>query len=173
MRDLEGDLHRVLRASVVRTPLPLYLRVEDRNSMAHSVEGRLPFLDHQLVELAFRLGPEWFLRGPWNKYLLRQAMEGLIPESVRTRKDKMGFPTPMAAWFKGPLHEQVREIVHSREFKERGIYNLPAIERDLERHRRGEINVDTQIWDIVQWDKIARMAKADPGLIPSAPSVRA
>jgi len=174
LREMVGTLDRVLKGSVRFFPLPLYLRIEDRNSMAHSVEGRLPFLDHRLVELVFRLGPEWFLRGKWNKYLLREAMQGRIPESVRTRVDKMGFPTPMADWFRGPLYGPVRDLIASREFRERGIYNIPAIERDLERHRKGEISAETPIWDVVQWEKLARLVSRDPAVIPAAaPSARA
>jgi asparagine synthase (glutamine-hydrolysing) len=95
-------------------------------------------------------------------------MKTRIPESVRTRLDKMGFPTPMAAWFAGPLHGQVREVVTSREFRERGIYDAGVVERDLERHRRGEINCANKLWDVLQWEKIARIASCDPAVIPSA-----
>ena len=67
--------------SVSRWALPLYLRVEDRNSMAHSVEARLPFLDYRLIELAFSLPPEWGVRGKWNKYIVRAALRGLVVQS--------------------------------------------------------------------------------------------
>ncbi len=171
MRNYAGPIHHMLRVSMARFPLPFYLRVEDRNAMAHSVETRLPFLDHRLVEFAFRLGPDWFFRGPCGKILLREAMRGRIPESVRTRVDKMGFPTPMSAWFRGPLHARILDIVNSREFRERGIYDVAAVARDLERHRRGEIDVANKLWDIVQWEAIARVAASDPAVTPSAAPV--
>jgi asparagine synthase (glutamine-hydrolysing) len=166
-RDHVGGIRHVLAKSLARFPLPFYLRVEDRNSMAHSVETRLPFLDHRLVELARRMSPDWFLKGPWNKLLLRESMRGRIPESVRSRVDKMGFPTPMAAWFRGPLHARVREVVTSRELRERGIYDAAAIERDLERHRRGEIDCANKLWDVVQWERIVRVASRGPAFIPA------
>src|SRR5438105_3589136 len=101
LRELPGsfpaspsDLNGALAYSQAISPLPLYLRLEDRNSMAHSIEARLPFLDHRLAEFAFSLPDNWKMRGPWNKFVLREAMAGRIPENVRKRADKMGFRVP-------------------------------------------------------------------------------
>ncbi|MFI5248056.1 MAG: asparagine synthase (glutamine-hydrolyzing), partial [Nitrospirales bacterium] len=102
--DLDLSLDDVLRRSVERASLPWYLRIEDRNSMAHSVEIRLPFLDYRLVSLVFNMTADWKLRGPWNKVVLREAMRQRIPESVRTRVDKMGFPVPDQKWFAHDLY---------------------------------------------------------------------
>ena len=130
-------LRAVLARSVTENPLPLYLRVEDRNSMAHSVEARVPFLDHRLVGLAFALRAHWKLRGPWNKHVLREAMRGRIPESARSRIDKMGFPTSSREWFKGPLYERLREVIHDRAFREQGLLRADALATALESHRAG------------------------------------
>jgi asparagine synthase (glutamine-hydrolysing) len=99
------DLMSTLRHDVTVSPLPLYLRVEDRNSMAHSVEARLPFLDYRIVSFLFSLTPEWHLRGQWNKFVPRESMRGRIPESVRSRVDKMGFSHPARPWFGNELRE--------------------------------------------------------------------
>jgi asparagine synthase (glutamine-hydrolysing) len=144
------ELDSTLLQSVYRAPLPLYLRIEDRNSMAHSIEGRLPFLDHRLVSLLFALPPEWRLRGPWNKYVLREAMRDRIPESVRTRADKMGFPVPSRSWFADALSEPVADILNSRTTRERGIYNVTEILRDLARHRAGIIDVADGLFKVAQ-----------------------
>jgi len=149
-----GDLDSKLKASVIHEPLPLYLRVEDRNSMAHSVEARLPFLDYRLVSLIMNLSPEWKLRGPWNKFVLREAMRDRIPESVRTRVDKMGFPVPVSTWLRTWLFDAVADVLHSQEARERGLYNIGTIQHDLERYRRGEIDIterlfrafETELW---------------------------
>ncbi|HNE33393.1 MAG TPA: asparagine synthase (glutamine-hydrolyzing), partial [Nitrospira sp.] len=101
-------LSTALKQSVISAPLPLYLRIEDRNSMAHSVEARLPFLDYRLVSFVCGLSDEWKVRGPWNKYVLREGMKGRIPESVRSRVDKMGFPTASKKWFAHDLYEPLR-----------------------------------------------------------------
>lgn len=129
------DLDSVLRRATTTYPLPLYLRVEDRNSMAHSVETRLPLLDHRLVELAFTVANDWKIRGGWNKCLLREAMRDRIPEIVRTRIDKMGFPSPTAQLLSGPTFDRLFDLISSQRARERGVYAWPRIRRDLEAHR--------------------------------------
>jgi asparagine synthase (glutamine-hydrolysing) len=154
------DLMSSLRHGVTVWPLPLYLRVEDRNSMAHSVEARLPFLDYRIVSLLFSLKPEWHLRGPWNKYVLRESMRGRIPESVRSRVDKMGFPHPAKRWFGNELREPVLDILHSQPTRERGIYNTKAILRDAERHRQGEVDVASGLFSVAEfetWSGVSRV----------------
>lgn len=145
-------LDSVLRRAVQESPLPLYLRIEDRNAMAHSVEARLPFLDYRLVSLMFRLAPEWKLRGQWNKYVLRESMRGIIPESVRARVDKMGFPTPVAHWFRGPLGDRMTELLEDRRMAERGIYRMDVIREALARHRRGDADYSSALFNVAQFE---------------------
>jgi asparagine synthase (glutamine-hydrolysing) len=120
--------------------------------MAHSVESRLPFLDYRLVSFAFSLPPDWRMRGPWNKFVLREGMRGRIPESVRARVDKMGFPVPSDNWIANALYEPVLDIVSSRQVRERGIYNVDAILTDLERHRRREVDMSWGLFNIAQFE---------------------
>ncbi len=87
-----GTLDDALKYAVETAPLPLYLRIEDRNSMAHSVEARLPFLDYRLVTLDFQLPVEWRLRGGLNKFVLREAMRGPDPGSRAHARRQNGFP---------------------------------------------------------------------------------
>lgn len=158
--DTDVRLNAVLRRSVECTPLPLYLRIEDRNSMAHSVEARLPFLDYRLVSLLFHLPAHWKIRGPWNKYILREAMRQRIPESVRARVDKMGFPTPSKQWFANALYEPLQDLLHSQEARERGIYNLSTICKDLERHRQDEVDISSGIFNVAQFEIWSGIQKA-------------
>jgi asparagine synthase (glutamine-hydrolysing) len=85
------SLDHELRTQTTSASLPALLRYEDRNSMAHSIEARVPFLDARLVDFAFTLPEKLKIRGVTTKYVLREAMRGLIPEEIRTRKDKIGF----------------------------------------------------------------------------------
>ena len=147
------SLGSVLRWSVETGTLPLYLRIEDRNSMAHSVEARLPFLDYRLVSLMFQLPSRLKLRGPWNKSLLREAMRERIPEIVRSRLDKMGFPTSVAQWFRGAFYEALQDTLASAAMRERGIYNVTAIRTDLERHYRGEVDLGAALFNVVQFER--------------------
>jgi asparagine synthase (glutamine-hydrolysing) len=112
--------------------------MEDRNSMAHGVEVRLPFMDYRLVSLAFRVPADRKLHGVWNKALLRGSLRGRIPESVRTRVEKMGFPTSLHTWVTGVLAEPLRDILASRAARERGIYNVEHMLRPLQNQQRIE-----------------------------------
>jgi asparagine synthase (glutamine-hydrolysing) len=136
--------------SVTKAPLPYYLRMDDRNTMAWSIEARSPFLDYRAVELAFSLPAKWKLRGASNKYLLREAMKGRIPESVRTRLEKWGFPIPAARWFATDLYEPTADLLADRRTRERGLYETDVISRALERHRKGEIDASSGLFDFVQ-----------------------
>jgi asparagine synthase (glutamine-hydrolysing) len=155
----EQPLDKVLKYSVERALLPLYLRTEDRNSMAHGVEARLPFMDYRLVSLLFQLPAEWKMRGSWNKYVLREAMRNRIPESVRSRPDKMGFNFPLKTWVGTSLYEPLHDILSSQAVRERGIYDAPAIRRDLERHQRGDINVSSELFNVAQFEAWSKLLK--------------
>jgi asparagine synthase (glutamine-hydrolysing) len=98
-----GTLQGHLRNQIEESSLPHLLRYEDRNSMAFGVEARVPFLDHRLVELAFGGAAPWRIKGGWTKWVLRQAMEGIVPDSVIWRASKIGFETPESDWLAGWL----------------------------------------------------------------------
>ena len=96
-----------------RNNLPALLRFEDRNSMAFSVEARVPFLDHRLVEFAFSLPSDLKFRGGYTKRVLRDGMAGKLPDALRLRKRKMGFATPEQTWQANVLKELVHEALAS------------------------------------------------------------
>jgi asparagine synthase (glutamine-hydrolysing) len=134
--------------------------------MAHSIEARLPFLDYRLVTLLFNLSAEWKLSGPLNKFILREAMRERIPESVRTRQDKMGFPTPIGQWFRTSLFKQMRDVLMSQEARERGIYNVSEIIKDFERHQAGRIDASQRLFNVAQlemWHRILKKPLGVPG----------
>jgi asparagine synthase (glutamine-hydrolysing) len=158
------SLQASLQRSLEHDPLPLYLRVEDRNSMAHGVEVRLPFMDYRLVAFAFRLGSRWKLRGGYNKFLLREAMNDRIPPSVRTRVDKFGFPNSADHWFRTELYQPFRDLLSSRSVRESGLWQVDTIEHALEQHRRGECSIGSRLFDVAQlcmWLEGSRRWPAD------------
>jgi asparagine synthase (glutamine-hydrolysing) len=153
-----GDLDSVLRRSTTVEPLPLYLRIEDRNSMAHSVEVRLPMLDYRLIELAFSVGDDWKVQGELNKVILRHAMRDRLPETVRTRMDKMGFPSPNAKLLTEGTFEVLHELVSSRAARERGVYAWDRMMRDLETHRGTEnMALAVRFFRVAQFELWARL----------------
>ena len=159
---MDGRIETSLRRSVGRSPLPIYLRVEDRNSMAHSVEARLPFMDYRLVSLLASLQPEWKLRGGLNKFVLREAMRERIQESVRSRADKMGFPTPINKWLAGDLYKPLKDVLSSQEARERGIYQIDEVIKDLDRHHQGLLDVSGRLFNVAQFEAWAGNVKHDP-----------
>jgi asparagine synthase (glutamine-hydrolysing) len=94
--------------------IPALLHYEDRNSMAHSVEARVPFLDHELVEFIVSCPADVKLRRGWTKWILRESLADVLPEKIRRRKNKMGFPTPFQRWLREGGLAVARNLFGSR-----------------------------------------------------------
>jgi asparagine synthase (glutamine-hydrolysing) len=91
--------------------LPLILRMEDRSSMAFSIEARVPLLDHKLVEYGLSLPDHLKIQGGFSKFAVREATRGLMPEAVRLRRTKLGFAGADRRWLDGELRPQVTELI--------------------------------------------------------------
>jgi len=119
---------------IFRETAPCCLRAEDRQCTAAGLERYDPFFDHRVVELMFRVPGTAKIRNGTTKILLRAAMRGLLPEETRTRVKKTGWNAPAHVWFTGPGLAMVRDLVSSQPFRERGIYDLSAVERVIDEH---------------------------------------
>lgn len=115
--------------------LPALLHVEDRTSMAASIESRVPLLDHRIVEFMATIPPNIKFAGGRMKHLFKESVRNTVPKRIFERQDKMGFPTPLAQWTKGVAREFVHDILLSRRVRERGIYNANMVERAMESER--------------------------------------
>lgn len=115
--------------------LPALLHVEDRTSMAASIESRVPLLDHRIVEFMARIPPNIKFAGGRMKHLFKEAVRNTVPEAVFNRKDKMGFPTPLTQWTKGQASGFVHDVLLSRRARERGLFNMGAVEQALASER--------------------------------------
>lgn len=120
------------------TKLPAILRTFDRASMAHGVEIRNAFLDWRVVRYAFSLPDESKIGGGFSKRIVREAMRGIVPEAVRTRRSKIGFNAPLPQWFAGPLRDWLWERVNEPPFIESELWDGPALRTFVERKRKGE-----------------------------------
>jgi asparagine synthase (glutamine-hydrolysing) len=140
-------LDRLLYADI-KTYLVELLMKQDQMSMAASIESRVPFLDHTLVEFAARLPDEWKLSGWTTKRVLREAMKSMLPASILNRP-KMGFPVPLRAWTRGRWHTVVSDVLLDRRSKERGIIDPPAVARLLDDHASGSIDATDRIWSLL------------------------
>ncbi len=122
----------------------------DRASMAHSLEVRVPILDHPLVEWAATLPPAFKLRGREGKYLFKKALEPYLPHDVLYRP-KMGFAVPLAAWFRGPLRERVRAVLLGPAMADSGWFDMGFVRHLLEQHQRGLRDYSAPIWSLLMF----------------------
>jgi len=111
------------------TGLPSLLHVEDRVSMAVSLESRVPLLDPRIVDFIARVPPRIKFKGGEMKYLFKQAVRDILPPSVLERRDKMGFPVPLQLWARGRARTFFHDVLLSRRARERGLYDPGAVER--------------------------------------------
>src|SRR5713226_9873552 len=129
-----GDLlHRMLYTDINSYLIELLMK-QDQMSMAASIESRVPFLDHPLVEFTARIPSEYEIKGLAGKFILKEAVADLLPESIVYRK-KMGFPTPWAYWLAGPQLDEIERMLVERRTLERGLFKEDAIRRLFANHR--------------------------------------
>ncbi|MFA5197623.1 MAG: asparagine synthase (glutamine-hydrolyzing) [Patescibacteria group bacterium] len=117
--------------------LPSLLRFEDRNSMAFSIEARLPFLDYRLVEYCFSLPAEQKIRNGVGKIVLRNALKDILPSNVTNRVKKIGFMTPEREWLGEKYISEIREIINSKTFKKRDYFEPEQITKHYEGYIKG------------------------------------
>lgn len=139
-----------LLAADMKTYLHELLMKQDQMSMAASIESRVPFLDHKLVEFSARLPERMKLRGLTTKYILRQAMADKIPGEILTRK-KMGFPVPVGTWLRGQFRHLLDEYVLSARAMERGIYEPEFVQNLVARHQAGENHAE-RLWMLINFE---------------------
>ncbi len=137
---------RMQHTLVTRNGIRALLRYEDRNSMAFGIETRLPFLDYRVVEFLYSLEARQKIHRGWTKAVLRDAMEGILPEEIRWRVDKMGFVTPEDVWFRTSLREMAREILTDPRTRTRGYLNADTALLEFEAHVAGRKNISFTIW---------------------------
>jgi asparagine synthase (glutamine-hydrolysing) len=127
----------------------------DRMSMAHSLEVRLPFTDHRLVELAMRLPAETKLRGRESKFLLRQAVRSLLPPEVLARP-KLGLNPPLGIWLRGELVPLLDRYLSPESVRQRGWFRPEAVTRLLEEFRAGRRDYSLHLWSLLVLEEWCR-----------------
>jgi asparagine synthase (glutamine-hydrolysing) len=126
----------------LNTSLPALLQVEDRVSMAVSLESRVPLLDYRIAELTACISPSLKYAGGNSKSILKDSMLSLLPKKIIERRDKMGFPVPLDQWLEGPLKEFVFDTLLSNESIGRGVFNI----NKLKNLTRNEDRYGREIW---------------------------
>lgn len=130
-------------------PLPKYLRWEDRNSMAHSVEARVPFLDHRLVEFTTQLPVDYLDGENETKKIMIYALKGILPEVIRNRKDKKGFITPEQRWFTEDFYDEFITYFKNNVQYSQGIINEKNAMEYLSKVKKGELKFNYTYWRII------------------------
>jgi asparagine synthase (glutamine-hydrolysing) len=152
--DAKTLLDRLLYVDT-KTYLHELLMKQDQMSMAASIESRVPFLDHPLVEFTARLPERLKIRGGTTKYILREAMRDVLPSEILTR-GKMGFPVPVGAWFRGAYRGIIDSLVLSPRALGRGLLDAGAIKTLVSRHAAGEDHSE-RLWSLVNleiWHRV-------------------
>lgn len=153
--DAGSLLNRLLYVDLF-TYLHELLMKQDQMSMAASIESRVPFLDHPLVEFTATLPERLKLRGRTTKYILREAMRDALPAEILSR-GKMGFPVPVGRWFRGPYRGLVDEYVLGDRAAERGLFDRAAARTIVDEHAASLRDHSERLWALVNvevWHRI-------------------
>jgi asparagine synthase (glutamine-hydrolysing) len=131
----------------------------DRASMACSLEVRVPYLDHTLVEWAARLPSSFKLRGGDGKHVLKRALEAYVPKTILYRP-KQGFVVPLAAWFRGPLRRRLREALMGPVLRQSELFDMPTIATLLDQHQSGVRDHSPALWMLSMMESFLRQVEA-------------
>lgn len=174
-RPEDGALARMLYADT-KTYLVELLMKQDQMSMAASIESRVPFLDHEFAEFATTIPDSLKIRGAIQKYVLKRAVEDLLPREIIYRK-KMGFPTPLRQWLFAPEAGPLYTMLSAPDGFAASFLNLSEIEALINRHRSGAEDATDRIWRLLNlqiWFDVFFSGKHErclAGLLPGAPAI--
>ena len=157
-----GDLlHRLLYTDIKSYLVELLMK-QDQMSMAASIESRVPFLDHALVEFTASIPAKYATRGMSGKCILKAAVEDLLPHSI-VHRQKMGFPTPWAYWLQGSSLDSLRSLLMEPRTLERGLFRAEAIKRLFAEHIAGHRDHGNRIWRLLNLELWFRVCvEAEP-----------
>jgi asparagine synthase (glutamine-hydrolysing) len=159
-----GEMLQRLLYTDIKTYLVELLMKQDNMSMAASIESRVPFLDHVLVEFASRIPREVQIQGLAGKRILKKAVEDLLPHEILYRP-KLGFPTPWSGWLAGPRLETIREMLLEPRSLARGYFRREAIERLFDQHRAKHRDNYDRIWRLLNleiWHRVCLEGESHP-----------
>ncbi len=134
----------------LKTFLVSILHKVDRASMAHSLEVRVPLLDHKLVEWLSGLPPEWKLKGGDGKHIFKKSLKPYLPHDIMYRPKK-GFSTPLAEWLRGPLKEKLQAEVLSEQMLDSGLFEARALKQMIEQHHSGLRDNNVALWELLMF----------------------
>ena len=132
----------------------------DRASMGVSLETRVPFLDHQLVEFALKLPLNFKIKNGQGKWLLRQVLYKYVPKELIERP-KMGFGVPIDVWLRGPLKDWAENLLNENRLKKEGFFDPAPIQKKWQEHLSGKKNWQYHLWDVIMFQDWLENQKTD------------
>jgi asparagine synthase (glutamine-hydrolysing) len=145
----DAPLHMMFMSTMTYLPDDILTKV-DRAAMAHSLETRMPLLDHRLVELAYRLPMSLKLRGGQGKWILRQVLDQYVPRNLIERP-KVGFSIPLALWLRGVLREWAESLLDERRLQQEGFFNVAYVRQQWQRHLAGVQDHAPFLWNVLMF----------------------
>ena len=142
------DLYEIFHITI----LPTLLRNYDRYSMASGVEIRMPFMDHRLVTYTFSLPWTSKIGGTYTKRIVRDALKGILPEKIRTRRDKIGWNAPLHEWFKGPLKNEIEILLKKKQLSNK----VSRAWKDFQKNKNPIYSDGQKLWNLLMpelWKK--------------------
>jgi asparagine synthase (glutamine-hydrolysing) len=169
MREAPTDDHltRVQYADIKTYLAGDILTKVDRASMAHSLEVRVPILDHHVVEWAGGVPSNLKLKGREGKYILKKSLEPMLSDNILYR-DKMGFAVPLSSWFRGPLAGRLRDALGGAVLADTGLFDTGYLTTLVDQHQSGEREHSAVLWSLLMFESFLR--QVHDGAAPAAPS---
>lgn len=144
-----NDIVLLQKLELMRFQLPHLLKYEDRNSMQHSIESRLPFLDYRLVETALSINNKYKIKDGWTKYLLRKAIEKVIPYEIAWRKNKIGFNAPEKIWLSGLNESMIKQIAQSEL-----LDKISEKKKIIRNFNKMDLRTQWRFFNVAKWEEI-------------------
>ncbi len=142
---------------ITNLTLPALLHYQDRSSMAHSVESRVPFLDFRLVEFGVNLQANYLASKHSTRPLFKKALSKYLPKQINERKDKLGYPVPFAEWTRKRLKKYVIDSLTNNNARMFKYLDRRFIEQNLKRHFNSEIDYSWEIWRLLSFEKFLEL----------------
>ena len=155
-----SKLNTRLCNDVLHSSIPSLLHNEDGNSMAFSIESRVPFLDYRIVEFAIALDGKYKIRNQWTKWIIRRACKEYLPKEIVKRKNKMGFPAPFARWLReGRSKEEIADVIY--QFGNRNIVPKETVDQFYRAHISGEVDYSDMLFRFYSMELWLRLCIKD------------